>query len=737
MDNNSQYLQMFFDESAEYLQQLNENVLLLEENPQDEEIINSVFRAAHSVKGMSATMGFTRLTDLTHKMENILSKVRNKEMQINEKLIDVLFAGLDYIKDLVDDIKNNGEELTDINNYLIRLENVLLNKDNDDDIQENTNSKDKFADVSDEEEIIEDFEKILGLSKEEESDLLDSMNVEDLLYNIKVVLDDNCLLKNVRGYMVLKKAQELGFLVKSSPSQSEIEDEDFDLSIYIIIVSTLDKETIISEFQDIIDVKEVKIHTRDVKNKVDIATESVNKANDFTSSDDISNNDHVTPTNDISNNNDLRSDDDNFEENISKVNSEIKESAKTDKEQIIESDINKKTEKKKAKKLSNVQVSPTVRVDIKKLDNLMNMVGELLINKTRLAGLNVDNDVYQDIILQLDRVTTDLHHIVMQIRMVPIGGIFNRFPRMVRDLSKELNKDIDLLIEGADTELDRSIIDELADPLMHIIRNAIDHGIEIPELREKNGKAKKGNILLNAYQKGSEIVIEVEDDGAGLDKEKIIEKAISRGIISYDDANEMDEKDIYNLVFHPGFSTSEKVTDISGRGVGMDVVKRVVESLDGQIFIESEKGIGTRFIISLPLTLAITQALMVKINNEVYAIPLNTISESHLISPKEILQVRGQDVMVLRDSTIPLVECARKLNLDIEYGTYKEKEEVPVVIINSGEKQIGLIVDELLNQQEIVIKSLGNYLLNIKNISGATIVGDGEVALILDVRNIA
>lgn len=683
MDNDNQYLQMFFDESAEYLQQLNENVLLLEENPDDEEIINAVFRAAHSVKGMSATMGFELLTDLTHKIENILAKVRNKELDINEKIVDVLFAGLDEIKKLVDDIRENGQETTDISEYLAELDS-LLTMEKDFESIKNEDDLDLKVSLTDDE-----FYQKLSLSDEEEEEILKRLKGNESFYNIKVNLKEDCLLKNVRGYMILKKAQELGFLAKSKPTQKEIEDEDFDLVIYIILISTLDKETIVNEIMDIVDVKDVTINQLDLKkSRTEVA-----------------------------------------------ASEEVKKQVKNDKSN--EKDENMKTQDKNSKKLTNIQVSPTVRVDINKLDNLMNMVGELLINKTRLAGLNIDSEIYNDIIQQLDRVTTELHHNVMQIRMVPIGGIFNRFPRMVRDLSKELDKEINLVIEGAETELDRSIIDELADPLMHIIRNAIDHGIERPEKRKEMGKDPAGTILLQAYQKGSEIIIEAEDDGAGLDVEKITTKAIEKGIISEEEAEEMDKKDRLNLIFNPGFSTSNQVTDVSGRGVGMDVVKRVVESLDGQVFIESEKGVGTRFTISLPLTLAITQALMVKINQEIYAIPLGTISETLMITPEEILQVRGQDVIILRDKTIPLVEGAQKLNLNIEYGRFHKQEEIPVVIINSGEREIGLIVDDLLNQQEIVIKSLGNYLVNIKNISGATIVGDGDVALILDVRNIA
>lgn len=668
MDNRDQYLQMFFDESAEYLQQLNENVLLLEENPEDEEIINAVFRAAHSVKGMSATMGYDRLTDLTHRIENILAKVRNKELLINEYIIDTLFSGLDYIKLLLDDIRANGEEVTDVSDYLYKLEEILENGG----VIQETEEIEMEVETGQ-----QDFTGMLPLTEEEKEDIYNKMTSDDKIFNIKVMLAEDCLLKNVRGYMILKKAQEMGYLAKSNPDQRKIEDEDFGNAIYIKLVSSLREKQIKQELADIIDVDEVIIHTE--KKEVEV----------------------------------------------------VKEVEKEEKKILVDNS------KKQREGLSNIQVSPTVRVDIKKLDNLMNMVGELLINKTRLEGLNIQSDVYQDIIQQLDRVTQDLHHIVMQIRMVPIGGIFNRFPRMVRDLSKELDKEIDLIIEGADTELDRSLIDELGDPLMHILRNSIDHGIERPETRKQKGKSPEGTILLRAYQKGSEIIIEVEDDGAGIDTDVIVEKAIERGIVTPDEARQMEERDRLNLIFQPGFSTSEQVTDISGRGVGMDVVRSVVEALDGQVYLESELDVGTRFTISLPLTLAITQALMVVINDEVYAIPLGSISETLLISPDEIMQVRGQEVILLRENTIPLVEASRQLNLPVEYGRYRENEEIPVVIIKSAERQIGLIVDELLNQQEIVIKSLGKYLVNIKNISGATIVGDGDVALILDVRNIA
>lgn len=669
MDDNSQYLQMFFDESDEYIQILNENILALEQNPGDKDIINSVFRAAHSLKGMAATMGFDKLTDLTHKLENGLDKVRNGELAIREEIVDLLFEGLDLINDLVSDIKNEGEEITDVSNYIDRLSSYLKNggsasTDSPDELDKDNDSK-KESDQS----------FALDLTDNEKEDIFDNLKETDAVYEIKTTLSEDSMLKSVRAYMVLKNAGELGYLAKSSPTRDEIENEEFDDDIYIILVSNLNKADIKDELDDIIDVDQVFINTKEVEKETNNDTNSGSKKS--------------------------------------------------------------KKNKKSKNSTGGFEVAPTVRVDINKLDKLMNMVGELLINKTRLEGLDLPSDIYQDIIQQLDRVTMELHHVVMQIRMVPIGGIFNRFPRMVRDLSKELDKEINLNIKGADTELDRSIIDELADPLVHILRNAVDHGIESPDVRKEKGKDPEGTIRLEAFQKGSEILIEVEDDGAGLIPDTLAEKAVEKGIINSDEIETMDDKEKLNFIFHPGFSTTDKVSDVSGRGVGMDVVKRVVQSLDGQVYIDSEKDEGTRFTISLPLTLAITQALMVKIDDEIFAIPLSAISETLTINSTDIRQVRGQDVIILRDSTIPVIEASKQLNLKTEYGSYRREKEISVVIVNTGEHSVGLIVDELSNQQEIVIKSLGKYLSNTEHISGATIVGDGDVALILDVRNIA
>ena len=673
MSDKNQYLQMFFDESREYIQMLNEGVLALENNPEDSEIINTIFRAAHSLKGMAATMGFDSLTELTHKVENILDRVRNDELKIETELIDLLFSGLDHIEDLVAQIKETGEEQKDVKDYLDQLEAYTAG---------NNGSKDTTEDKSEEKENEkaknENKKEIdeIKLNKKDIDMIKSNLGEDDLIYQIKITIDEDSALKSARGYMVVKKAKSLGYFIKSVPEEAEIKDGEKEIDqIKLVILSHEESKDIKKEIKDISDINKVRVTKREVTLK--------------------------------------------------------------------EEDEDKSKKKKKSKKkssssgMSSFQTSSTVRVDIEKLDKLMNMVGELLINKTRLESLGIEKGQAKDILTQLDRVTMELHYNVMQIRMVPVKHTFNRFPRMIRDISKDLNKEINFMMEGEETELDRSIIDELSDPLTHLLRNSVDHGIENPEVREEKGKDREGTISLRAYQKGSEIIIEVEDDGAGIDEDKLVEKAVEKDVITESEAKDMDKHDKLQLMFAAGLSTSEEVSDVSGRGVGMDVVKKTVENLDGQIYIDSEVDKGTKITISLPLTLAITEALMLKVNDEVFALPLNSINETMRISHNDIKKINGEEVISFRDKTIPLLDSRAKLNMEYDQNEYKEKEEISVVVVNSSGKLVALKVDELLHQQEIVIKSLSEYLDNVKNISGATIIGDGEVALILDVRDIA
>jgi len=366
----------------------------------------------------------------------------------------------------------------------------------------------------------------------------------------------------------------------------------------------------------------------------------------------------------------------------------------------------------------------------------MNLVSELIIIKTRLDDINGDKD-YQakqrEAIEYLERITSNLHDAVMKARMVPIENVFNRFPRVVHDLSRELSKEIDILIEGAETELDRTIIDEIGDPLIHLIRNAADHGIESPQERVSKGKPEHGTIRLKAYHDGNNVVIEVSDDGRGIDLNSVLKKAIEKGLIDKEQSKNLKEYEITSFLFEPGFSTKSSVTDVSGRGVGLDVVKTKIESLGGSIEINNKKDMGTTFLIRLPLTLAIIQALMVMVGEEKYAIPLSSIKETVIVSKKEIKKVQKSEVTILRGDVIPVI----RLNeiLDIEKKN-EDDDELTLVVVKKGEKDVGLAVDELIGQQEIVIKTLGSFLKDIKFIDGATILGDGEVALILDINKL-
>ena len=658
MSDNNEYLEMFFAESEEYIMILNDNILKLENEPENMDVLNSLFRAAHSLKGMAATMRFNNLTELTHKMENMLDQIRNHKMKVSTEIIDLLFAGIDYIEESVKQIKEDGNDDIDFSGYLKELEKKIEEDAGEEVMVEETNDNNEDSDY-------------LTLSDDDIYTIEDNKKELDTVYAVNVHLDKDTQFKQVRASMVFKAAGELGHIFKSVPAAAEVEEAEIDDdTIKLIMVSNQDQENIVDEFEGITDVSEIE---------------------------------------------------------IKKINTEIAEKEKKDKP--------KKNKKKSTS--STFEVSSSVRVDIGKLDKLMNMIGELLINKTRLEALNIDSEGFKDVLPQLDRVTMELHHTVMQIRMEPIGVMFNRFPRMIRDLSKSSEKEIDFIMEGKQTELDRSIIDELGDPLTHLLRNAVDHGIEKPAERVKKGKDETGTVNLRAYQKGSEIMIEVEDDGGGINVDKVVQKALDKDVVTQKEIDEMDRDKKLQLIFAPGLSTNEQVSNVSGRGVGMDVVKKTIESLDGEIYIRSEENKGTKFVISLPLTLAIQDALMVKIDHEIFAIPLSAISETLMIESDEIKQVKGYDVIVLRDKTIPLIDSRESLNIAIDDDSYKDKDEMPVVIVKSGGKEIGLIVGELLYQQEIVIKSLSDYLDNVKNISGATIIGDGEVALILDVRDIA
>jgi len=678
----SQYLEIFIDETKEHLQSLNEHLLIIEKEPDNKDTINEIFRAAHSLKGMAGTMGYKRMQRLTHDMENVLSEIRNGKMSVTAELVDVLFQCLDALEAYLENIQQTSDEGTDDNEKIVGELNRLLGGESTAAVTAKT-AGETAAPASDENKYrsikIADYE----MHAFDEA-VSQGMNV----YGLTVYVQESCVLKAARAFLVFKAIEELGEIVRAEPGVDDIEDEKFDFDFSLLVISEHPVEKIIKAVENVSEIAKA------TGGKIELKSDSVPEAG----------------------------------------SAENKENEKEQAEEAKEQKNQAVSTKKQGKPVSN----RTVRVDIEKLDELMNLVSELIIAKNSIVSADSTDsgrgrNGFRDQIEYLERVTTNLHESVMKVRMVPIESVVNRFPRMIRDLSKKLDKKMELYMSGEDTELDRTVIDEIGDPLMHLLRNSADHGLESTEKRIARGKNEQGSIFLDAYQDGNNVVIEVRDDGNGIDVESVREKAVERGTVTREQADTMSDRDIINLLFLPSFSMSKKVSDISGRGVGLDVVKSKIESLGGDVEVRSVLGEGSKFIIRLPLTLAIIQALMVEVAKEKYAIPLGTIQTIEDIPVSDIRHVQGREVIHLRGAVIPVV----RMNGILETGAVEEAQEnMTVVIIKKGDRFAGLVVDSLIGQQEIVIKPIGKYIRNSKLISGATILGDGEVALILDVNTL-
>lgn len=691
----SQYLEIFIEESKEHIQALNDQLLILESEPENIDTVNEIFRAAHSLKGMSGTMGFKRMQRLTHDMENVFSEVRNGKLNVNADLVDTVFKCLDALENYLTNIIDSADEGTEDNDEIIELLNAALENDDDNIINDVlipiSSNIDKMDNSSDETKNkylsmpISDYEKhAINEAKKR------GLNV----FATTVYVQETCLLKAARAFLVFKAIEGKGEIIKSSPSVQDIEDEKFDFDFSMFIVTSSSLEDIKKAIENVSEIEEAIIEDYIINEAVVVQNHVDNKP----------------------------------EKTVVKTQ---------DKENIKEKEKSKDEKKSASQKSSKPVVNRSVRVDIEKLDDLMNLVSELIIAKNGLVSVSGkgtgENQSFNEQIEYLERITTNLHESVMKVRMVPIESVVNRFPRMIRDLSKKLNKEMELVMTGEDTELDRTVIDEIGDPLMHMLRNAADHGLEPTIDRIRKGKPQSGTIKLDAYQDGNNVTIEVSDDGAGVDAERIKNKALERGIISEEQAEYMSDKEVVDLLFMPSFSTAERISDVSGRGVGLDVVKNKIEVLGGDVEVQTKLGEGTTFIVRLPLTLAIIQALMVQVCDEKYALPLNSIVTVEEIIPNDIKFVRSKEVINLRGSVIPLIRLNEILDLEAsETKSEFDDDTMIVVIVKKGDKQAGLIIDKLLGQQEIVIKPLGKYIKVPKLISGATILGNGEVALIID-----
>lgn len=676
----NEYMGMFLEESREHLQTLNRCLLELEQEPENLSVLDEIFRSAHTIKGMSATMGFTTIAELTHEMENILDLLRKSKLKASHSIVDILFTCVDTLEQLVERVSNNEEITIDIQPLLIKLKALASGE---------------VGLVNDELKKSEKVEPAATITSnlafsETETDVIHAANNQGMqAFEVQIELREGCLLKSARAYMVNTALDEIGDIIKSVPSTEDLEKENFGYSFQVVVVTDSDPDKIEELLLNISEVVKVSVlpleHTL---NKISLLESEIN----------------TLPTGD-------------FASDISKD----KPPAAVSGQHLSE---------------RKVKGGQSVRVDIDKLDTLLNLVGELVINKTRLEQIGQTHRLTDlvETIEQMDRVTTDLQTVVMKVRMVPVGQVFNRFPRMVRDLSRELNKEINLLIQGEETELDRTVIDEIGDPLVHLLRNAIDHGIESPEERQVKGKNPIGEVRLIARHEGNNVIIVVEDDGKGINPEIIKQKAVQKDLITQAEADKMDPNEAIRLVFLPGFSTAETVTDVSGRGVGMDAVKTKIESLGGMVDVETKINEGSRFKIRLPLTLAIIQALLIKICEEIYAIPLGSIDSTINIKSSDIKTIQNQEVILLRGQIIPIVRLANVLS--VPENCHNSQEDLFVVIVHMGDHRAGIMVDTLIGQQEIVIKSLGKLLAGIKVIAGATILGNGQVALILDVGSL-
>lgn len=660
----NQYLEVFIDESKEHLQTCNEQLLELEKNPTNLSIVNEIFRSAHTLKGMSATMGYEDLANLTHKMENVLDAIRNEKLFVTPELLDVVFMATEDLEEMVESIASGGDGKRDVQVVMEKLH--LL------ETGELPIATSEAAPTMELEQ-----RKVSSMSYDEFERTVISQSKEQgfSCYEVTVTLRQDCMLKAARVFMVFEILEKSGEVIKSVPSVELLEDEKFDASFTVTIVSKESRDDLVSKIGKVSEVEEI----------------------------------HVTLLH--------------LEETV----------VSNKQEQAQETPRSEEVVKAKDQEVSTTKnsSSKTIRVNIERLDILMNLFEELVIDRGRLEQISkeLNHGELHETVERMSRISGDLQNIILTMRMVPVETVFNRFPRMVRQLARDLNKKIHLEVIGAETELDRTVIDEIGDPLVHLIRNAIDHGIEMPATRKAAGKDEEGTVELKAYHSGNHVFIEIQDDGNGISREKVLAKAISKGIVTQEMASTMSDRQVFELIMASGFSTAETISDISGRGVGLDVVRSTIESLGGTITIDSIEGKGSTFSIQLPLTLSIISVMLVEVEAEKYAIPLSSIIETAIVKRADILNAHNQQVIDFRGKVVPLVF----LNSVFEVPNSGELDEFfSVVIVRKGDKMAALVVDSFIGQQEVVLKSLGNYLSSAFAISGATILGDGQVALIVD-----
>ena len=643
-------LSIFFEESEEHLQALNENVLILEQKPGDMEVVGEIFRSAHTFKGMSASMGFTEMADLTHKMENVLDEIRHGNIAVNANIIDVIFECIDNLEKMVADVQQGGMGNIHVASTKQKLE-ALLHGDQHAEQAENAI----------------------------EQNLDDNASASHVVH---ISIQQQAMLKAVRAIMCIEALQSLGKIEKTVPTVEEIEADTFDFEFTVYLKTERSEEEIQQAVLHVSEIEKAEVKKLEVLSSVKIEEKQT------------------------------------VQERELPQQTSVKEPAKA---------------KGKNAKVEN----RSIRVQLDKIERLMNMFEESVIERGRIDELaeSIQNKELIEHLNRLGDISKDIQNVLLNMRMVPIETVFNRFPRMVRMLAKELGKKIDLQITGEDTEVDKIVIDEIGDPLVHIIRNAIDHGIETVDVRRNAGKSETGTIKLEAFHSGNHVVIQISDNGSGIHKGRVLKKAIQNGVVTEAEANKLTDREVYELILAPGFSTAEVVSDLSGRGVGLDVVKHTINSLGGHVIIESEEGKGSTFRIELPLTLSIIQSMLVQTNETRYALPLGNIVEAVRIRKEDIQTLQGKDILNYRDQVIEVKHLSvifGEKTLEEALATY-EGQMVPVLIVRNSRRSYGLVVNTIIGQREIVLKSLGDFFADsVTYFSGATILGDGRVVLILN-----
>ena len=740
----------FLEEVGELLESLNEKLLELENSPEDKDVINEIFRLTHSVKSESALVGFKNMSTIAHKMEDIFERVRRGVLIVDRPIMDALFSAYDRIMQLIAAVQNDQKEsefeISDVVNPLLEIlkEKPMESgkiKDEPKKEEKSEPPKQNFHEDGTEkfgtqltivEGVLKELKNVT-FSELEQTQIEEGVAKGEVFYKVSFHLEDECDMRYPRAYLVYNNYVNSGNVIKTIPDvQQETDDEKFN-QVELYLLSDADKKELFDN-ADVDQVDRLDLYTIDLKaiseSMGDLATGIV---------------DTVVNPNDLEEAERLERE---WMENLEKQKKEEEKSTtkKVDTGEEILSDKDKdniekqviKEEKKSPATGAKELQKQTIRVDIERLDTLMNLVGELIINRSRFLQIydkmSEQSDIQEikadleDATNELDRIADMMQMGMMQARMVPIGNVFSKFPRLVRDLANQLHKNVDLEIVGENTEIDRTVIELIADPLTHLIRNSIDHGLESPEDREKVGKSRQGKVLLKAYQEGSSIYIEVSDDGKGINVEAIKEKVLEKGLANPQQLASIPNMEILNFIFEPGFSTKKEITSTSGRGVGMDVVKTQIEKLRGRVDIHTVYGEGTKFVIALPLTLTIVEALLVNVKKNIFAIPISVVEETIKIHVDEIKDFDDYKIYNLRNETLAIINLSDLVGLERE----DESNELYIVVVSFERRKVGLVVNNLIGEQDIVIKALDEVLKNNEGIAGATVLGDGRIALILD-----